>query len=201
MRRNLVLGLTLAIVAVVMVLAVPVPRAAAPSADETVELPGPNLIPDAPIRRTQPTQPTQSARPPALAHFERPAAAPSVAAPAQDDADSGLRIVDLESLDPQFREHLVAEGLERIHELGEACGHAADASVRLAAFATLDPAGLVELDLTTYSDDELPDSWQEALPEDLHDCVEDQLWDQPWPGSPEGTELPVMLTVRFDREP
>ncbi|MEQ1506878.1 MAG: hypothetical protein ABMB14_31920, partial [Myxococcota bacterium] len=126
-----------------------------------------------------------------------PDAAPEGAPEAADPA--GLTLDDL---DPEVRATLTRAALDRVQALADACEGEVDGAEDLAAFVTLDHQGVAEVELRAIGADPGPIEVQDrALPDALVRCLDDTVWDQDWsvagPAVPEGSELPVALSLRL----
>lgn len=107
--------------------------------------------------------------------------APNAAIPAIDTAGPPSREIALEALPDTARSTLFHLAMDRLEALSAACEDHLPTPVALGAFATLDDAGLVELELRPIAPGGGPiQALDEALPEAYAACVEDVLWDQDW---------------------
>jgi hypothetical protein len=114
----------------------------------------------------------------------------------------GGRHVPLQSLSPEGQARLREVAMEHLQTLSDRCGALAP-DVALGAYMTLDPDGMVELELHPIL--EVPPGGpvqplDEPLSPAFERCVDDLLWEQDWSKGTgelaEGTVLEVALTTR-----
>lgn len=105
---------------------------------------------------------------------------------------------DIFALDAAVREPLFELAMARIQDLAEVCAHEVPADgAQVMAQVTLDSGGLLEMELSSYDNDE-ESTWatDEALPEALISCLDATIWDQGWPEWEGG--LAFSLTLALD---
>jgi hypothetical protein len=146
----------------------------------------------------------QPPEPPPSPRSAPPAPVASEASPSSSSAPAPEPVRrSLDDLAPEVRGPLTTLALQRLHELVDACESTVSDPEDLGAFVVLDHQGVAELDIRAIATAPGPIEVQEReLPQPLVDCLDDALWEQDWSGAgpavPEGTELPIALTLRLE---